>query len=130
MTLVPRPSVEGIYLNLERPQFKELAVREALYAAIDRKAIIDALYYGLPTATETFMPQQSFYYNPNLPVQEFNLKRARQILDEAGWVPGRDGIRAKNGVRLSFTNSTTSGDHLREQVQQFLQQTFARSASR
>lgn len=125
VTLVPRPSVEGIYLNLERPQFKELAVREALYAAIDRKAIIDALYYGLPTATETFMPQQSFYYNPNLPVQEFNLKRARQILDEAGWVPGRDGIRAKNGVRLSFTNSTTSGDHLREQVQQFLQQTFA-----
>ena len=125
VTLVPRPSVEWIYLNLERPQFKELAVREALYAAIDRKAIIEALYYGVPTATETFMPQQSFYYNPNLPVQEFNLKRARQILDEAGWVPGRDGIRAKNGVRLSFSNSTTSGDHLREQVQQFLQQTFA-----
>ena len=71
------------------------------------------------------MPQQSFYYNPNLPVQEFNLDRARQILDEAGWVPGPDGIRAKDGVRLSFANSTTSGDHLREQVQQFLQQTFA-----
>jgi peptide/nickel transport system substrate-binding protein len=125
VTLVPGSSIESIYLNLERPQFKELAVREALYAAIDKKAIIDALYYGVPTATETFMPRQSFYYNPNLPVQEFNLKRARQILDGAGWVPGRDGIRAKNGVRLSFTNSTTSGNHLREQVQQFLKQTLA-----
>ena len=40
-------------------------------------------------------------------------------------MPGADGIRAKDGVRLSFTNSTTAGNHLREQAQQFLQQTFA-----
>ena len=125
VTLVPRPSVEGIYLNLERPQFKELAVRQALYAAIDRKAILEALYYGVPSPTETFMPRQSFYYNPSLPVQEFSVKQAREILDKAGWLPGRDGIRAKNGVRLSFTNSTTSGDHLREQLQQFLKQSLA-----
>jgi peptide/nickel transport system substrate-binding protein len=125
VTLVPMPSVESIYLNLERPQFKDRAVREALYAATDRQSIIDALYYGVPTATETFMPQRSFYYNPNLPVQAFDLDRAREILDEAGWAPGPDGIRAKDGVRLAFSNSTTSGNHLREQAQQFLQQTFA-----
>jgi peptide/nickel transport system substrate-binding protein len=125
VTLVPMPSVISIYLNLERPQFKDLAVREALYAAIDKEAIIDALYYGLPTTTETFMPQLSFYYNPDLPAHEYNLDLARQILDEAGWTPGPDGIRAKDGVRLSFSNSTPTDDHLRQQVQQFLQQTFA-----
>ena len=118
-------SVELIYLNLEKPQFKDPAVRQALYAAIDRKAILEALYYGVHKPTETFMPQNSYYYNPNLPAQEFNLERAGQILDEAGWVPGADGIRVKDGVRLSFANSTTSGNHLREQTQQFLQQTFA-----
>ena len=123
--LEPGASVESIYLNLEKPQFKDPAVRQALYAAIDRKAILEALYYGVHNPTETFMPQNSYYYNPNLPAQEFNLERARQILDEAGWVPGADGIRAKDGVRLSFANSTTSGNHLREQAQQFLQQTFA-----
>ena len=37
VTLVPQGSVESIYLNLERPQFKDLAVREALYTAIDRQ---------------------------------------------------------------------------------------------
>jgi peptide/nickel transport system substrate-binding protein len=121
---VPGPSVESIYLNLERPQFKELAVREALYAAIDKQSIIDSLYYGVPSATETYMPQQSFYYNPSLPAQKFDLARAKKLLDDAGWVPGRDGIRAKGGVRLAFTNSTTAGDHLREQVQQFLKQTL------
>jgi len=125
VTLEPKSSFESFYLNLERPQFKELQVRQALYAAIDKKAIIDGLYYGVPTPTETFMPRQSFYYNPSLPVQEFSIKRAQQILDAAGWVPGRDKIRAKDGVRLSFNNSTTSGDPLREQVQQYLQQTFA-----
>ena len=50
--------------------------------------------------------------------------RARSSTRPAG-CPEPDGIRAKDGVRLSFANSTTSGNHLREQVQQFLQQTFA-----
>ena len=125
VTLVPRTSFESFYLNLERPQFRELAVREALYAAIDKEAIIQGLYYGVPTPTETFMPRQSFFFNANLPLHQFDVNRAGKILDQAGWAKGADGIRAKNGVRLSFTNSTTSGDPLREQVQQFLQQTFA-----
>ncbi|MCG5486111.1 MAG: peptide ABC transporter substrate-binding protein [Sinorhizobium meliloti] len=118
-------SLESIYLNLGKPQFKDPAVRQALYAALDRTAIIDGIYYGVGTLTESFMPQESYYYNPDLPAQEFNLDRARKILDDAGWVPGSDGIRAKDGVRLSFTNSTTAGNNLREQVQQYLQQTFA-----
>ncbi|MHC2484718.1 peptide ABC transporter substrate-binding protein [Rhizobium leguminosarum] len=125
VSLVPGASVESFYLNLERPQFKELAVRQALYAAMDRAAIIDALYFGVVTTTETFMPKESYYFNPNLPAQEFNLDAARKLLDDAGWVPGSDGIREKNGVKLAFNNSTTSGNNLREQVQQFLQQTFA-----
>lgn len=123
--LVPSASFEFVMLNQERPQFKELAVRQALYAAMDRQTIVDAIYYGVPSLTETFMPKQSYYYNPDLPKQEFNLDRARQILDDAGWKPGANGIREKDGVRLTFKNSTTSGDHLREQLQQFLQQTFA-----
>lgn len=123
--LVPASSIESIYLNMERPQFQDPAVRQALYLALDRASIIDVLYYGLPRPTETFMPQQSFYYHDGLPVHEFNLEKAREILDEAGWLPGADGIRAKDGVRLSFNNSTTTGAHLREQSQQFVQQTFA-----
>lgn len=125
VTLEPATSVEVIYFNLELPQFKELAVRQALYAAIDRKSINDTIYYGVNGPTETYMPRQSYYYNPDLPVQKFDLDRARKILDDAGWVKGPDGIRTKNGVRLSFNNSTTTGANLREQAQQFLQQTFA-----
>lgn len=123
--LVPAGSVESIYLNMEKPQFREKAVREALYYAIDRQAIVDILYYGVPRMTETFMPPQSWYYKDDLPEQSYDPDRARAILDEAGWLPGPDGIRAKDGMRLSFANSTTTGFHLREQAQQFIQQTLA-----
>lgn len=125
VTLVPRGTLESIYLNQGLPVFQDMAVREALYYAIDRQSIIDILYFGVPKPAETFMPETSAYYNPDLPEQEFDLDKARSILDEAGWVPGSDGIREKDGMRLTFSNSTTTGAHLREQTQQFLQQTFA-----
>ncbi len=118
------PFFEGLSLNLQRPQFKDLAVRQALYHAVDKQTIIDVLYYGVPTATETYVPRESYYFNPDLPKQTYDLDRARALLDEAGWAPGADGIREKDGVRLAFVCSTTSGNHLREQTQQFLQQSF------
>lgn len=100
--LVPAGSVESIYLNMGKPQFQDKAVREALYYAIDRQAIVDILYYGVPRVTETYMPPQSWYYKGDLPQQEFDPARARAILDAAGWLPGPDGVRAKDGVRLAL----------------------------
>ena len=122
--LAGSPSVEMILFNVERPQFKDPAVRKAIYAAIDKQEIIDTLYYGLPSPTESFLPRGTFYYNPDLPEQVFDIEAAKTILDEAGWLPGADGVREKDGIRLSFINATTSGNHLREQAQQFIQQTL------
>ncbi len=120
----PTASVEYIYFNHGKPQFHELAVRQALYHAMDKKAMIDQIYYGVPKPTESYLPPTSWAYNGSLAKHEFNAGKARAILDEAGWKPGPDGIRAKNGVRLSFTNSTTAGNKLREQSQALLQQNW------
>ncbi|MCL6707862.1 peptide ABC transporter substrate-binding protein [Pseudomonas sp. R2.Fl] len=121
----PGSPIETFSLNLGLPVFQDKAVRQALYMAVDKASIIDALYFGLPVATESYMPQQAYYYNADLPKHEFNIEKANAILEEAGWTMGGDGVRVKDGLRLSFENSTTSGNHLREQMQQFLQQTFA-----
>jgi peptide/nickel transport system substrate-binding protein len=116
----PSGSIESITPNLEMPQLSDLAVRQALYLGMNKKAIIDAIYYGLPTPAESFLPAQSWAYDTALPKQEYNPAKANQILDAAGWVRGGDGIRAKGGVRLAFSNSTTAGNAVREQAQQLL----------
>ncbi|HEX6016153.1 MAG TPA: peptide ABC transporter substrate-binding protein, partial [Geminicoccaceae bacterium] len=124
VTPVPQPFVENIACNLGLPQLKERAVREALYYGMDKQSIIEAIYYGLPKPTDSFLPRQSWAYNPDLPKHEYNPDKARQMLDEAGWMPGPDGVREKDGVRLEFVNSTTAGNHVREQAQQLLQQNW------
>jgi peptide/nickel transport system substrate-binding protein len=118
----PQPFIENYAFNLGRPQFAELTVRQALYAAVDKDTIIKDIYFGLMSATESFLPKQSWAFNPDLPKQVYDPAHAKKLLDDAGWKPGAGGIREKNGVRLEFTSSTTAGNHLREQVQQFLQQ--------
>jgi peptide/nickel transport system substrate-binding protein len=116
--------VEFIYFNLGMEIFQDQKVREALYYAMDKTNIIDAVYYGVHSPSETYLAESSWALNPNLPAHEYNPDRAKQLLDEAGWTEGGDGIREKNGVKLSFTNSTTAGNAVREQAQQYLQQTW------
>lgn len=122
--VAPSPAVETVSFNLGLPQFQDRAVRLALYHALDKKTIIDTLYYGLREPSESYMPKQSAYYNPNLPKHTFDIAKANQILDDAGWARGGDGIREKGGVRLEAEISTTAGNHIREQMEQFMQQTW------
>src|SRR4029450_5396904 len=86
--------------------------------------IIKRTHYTLPTHAESFMPNQAAFINKDLPKHEFDPAKAKKILDDAGWAPGPDGSRAKDGVRLEVVNSTTAGNHVREQAQQFLQQSW------
>ncbi|HEU5432823.1 MAG TPA: peptide ABC transporter substrate-binding protein [Thermomicrobiales bacterium] len=120
----PSPFVEFIYMNFGKPVFQDKAVREAMYAAMDKQNIIDKVYYGLPAPSETYLPEASWAFDPDLPAQKFDIEHAKQVLDAAGWKPGADGVREKDGVKLSFTTSTTAGNKVREQAQQYLQQTW------
>jgi peptide/nickel transport system substrate-binding protein len=113
-----------IYMNHGKPVFQDKAVREALYAAMDKDNIINTVYYGVHSPTESYLAQKSWAYNPDLTPQVFDTEAAKKMLDDAGWAPGADGIREKDGVKLSFTNSTTAGNKVREQAQQYLQQTW------
>jgi peptide/nickel transport system substrate-binding protein len=125
VVIAPSATVESISFNMGKPQFQDPEVRRALSLALDRQSIVEAIYYGIPELTESFLPKESFYHNQNLPVTEFDVAKAAEVLDAAGWTPGDGGIREKDGVRLSFTNSTTAGNSVREQAQQFYQQTLA-----
>jgi peptide/nickel transport system substrate-binding protein len=121
---VPAPFIETLSLNLGKPQLADKAVRQALYLGLDKKTIIDTIYYGLPNAAESYLPTQSAYFDKDLPRHEYDPAKAKAILDQAGWVAGPDGIRAKAGQRLEIVHSTTAGNHVRELAQQYLQQSW------
>jgi peptide/nickel transport system substrate-binding protein len=120
----PTAFVEFIYMNHGNPVFADKAVRQALYYAMDKENIINTVYYGVHTPSETYLPETSWAINPDLPPHEFNIEKAKEMLEAAGWIAGSDGIREKDGVRLAFDNSTTAGNKVREQAQQYLQQTW------
>lgn len=127
LTKVASPGnfVEFIYFNLSKPQFQDKAVRKAIYHATDVATLIDIIYYGLHIPTLTYLPPSSWAYNPDVQTYPFDLEVAAAMLDEAGWLVADDGIRAKDGVRLSFGMSTSAGNQARESSQQVLQQNYA-----
>ncbi|MDP9364454.1 MAG: peptide ABC transporter substrate-binding protein, partial [Chloroflexota bacterium] len=124
--VVRKPSnfVEFIYFNNSLPQFQDKRVKQAIYHASDAQTIIDEIYYGLENPTLTYLPPTHWAYNPEVRTYPYDLERANALLDEAGFVRGDDGVRAKDGVRLAFTMSTSAGNQLRESAQQILQQAY------
>ncbi|MGW6426179.1 ABC transporter substrate-binding protein [Nocardia sp. NPDC055053] len=93
----------GLHPNVTRGPLRDPAVRQALLPALDRKQLVDTvLGPQFKVATSTLASATPAYADlsaqlPNDPA------KAKSILDQAGWVPGADGIRTKNGERLSFS---------------------------
>ena len=101
------------------PILADLKVRQAIQNAINKQQIIDKLLYGKAQSGTTEIPA-GWAHNPDVKPTEYNPKKAMQLLDEAGWKPGSDGIRQKEGTRLRLKITTTTGNKLREMVEQVL----------
>ncbi|WP_309230255.1 ABC transporter substrate-binding protein [Nocardia sp. SYP-A9097] len=92
----------GLQPNLTRGPLRDPAVRAALLTAINRKELVDTvLGPQFKSATSVLASATPGYLDLSARVK-FDQAAARQVLDAAGWVPGADGIRVKDGQRLSF----------------------------
>jgi peptide/nickel transport system substrate-binding protein len=92
------------------PFLSDMNVRKALAMAVDRKSISDQLYGAAGVATcnvITSPPELVSHNTDSMDVCNYNISLANQLLDQAGWIRGRDGIRQKNGVRLHIVYQTT-----------------------
>lgn len=90
--------------NLARPLFQDVRVRRALTYALDRAAMLDKIEHNLGELSDTFMDPTLYKdaYDPTVMKYPYDPAKAKALLDEAGWKPGPDGIRTKNGQRLTF----------------------------
>jgi peptide/nickel transport system substrate-binding protein len=109
--------------SVPHPIFGDKNVRLALTHALDRQTIIDQILFGRTEIARNELDNTS-YENTEITPLAFDPELARSLLDEAGWVPGADGIREKDGQRLSFTHGTTSGNQTRETIQALAQANF------
>lgn len=119
----PGLAVNHFPLNNERPALADKVVRQAMLWATDRDSLINDLEKGLSQkAHNNYSPAIVFYYNDDVTKYEFNPDKARELLDGAGYVPGSDGIREKDGVKLSFVCTVITGDQRRRPEAEVVQQ--------
>jgi peptide/nickel transport system substrate-binding protein len=78
------------------------AVRIAINQAVDKEALNRTVYYGVHVPTRSILEEKMWAFNPNALLPAFDQAAAKRTLDEAGWVPGPDGVRVKDGRRLEL----------------------------
>ena len=123
----PSPGGERLILNTVKPGdpadnktphpiLGDLNVRQAIAYGIDKQKIIDTLLNGkaLPGTSELNVDP---YNCTDIKPWPYDPNKAKQLLEDAGWKVGSDGIRTKDGQRLRLKYQTTTGNKLREDSQ-------------
>ncbi|KAB2330867.1 peptide-binding protein [Bacillus mesophilum] len=109
-------------LNQRMEMFQDVSVRQAITHAIDREAIVESVMAGYGEVAHVPESPLSWAYNPDVPKFEYDVEKAKQMLADAGWTPGDDGILEKDGERFSFEVKTNQGNKVREDIVVILQQ--------
>ena len=93
-------------VKTKHPLLTDPAVRQALGMLVDRKSVEDHIYGRTGVATGNFLNNPERFRSKNTK-WEFNVDKANQLLEAAGWKKGPDGIRAKDGKKLKFVYQTS-----------------------
>lgn len=107
---------QGIYFNLDKEPLKDIKVREALSRAVDKERIVSAFFSNHLQAAEGLLSPQHPAYTAISSIH--SKKKARELLEEAGWKLADNGIRQKNGKSLSLQFKTSAGIKVLENIQQ------------
>ncbi|MBI1942541.1 MAG: peptide ABC transporter substrate-binding protein [Betaproteobacteria bacterium] len=90
----------------KHPLFSDPAVRRAMAMLVDRAAVQKHIYGRTGIATGNFLNNPPRFTSKNTR-WEFNVEKANQLLDAAGWKRGADGIRVKDGRKLKLLYQTS-----------------------
>jgi peptide/nickel transport system substrate-binding protein len=103
---------QTVLLPAGNPVTADPAIRLALNYGVNRKALVDGLLGGKGTEASTPVPDLMAEFVEPSARYSYDVTRALDLLGEAGWLPGADGMRAKAGVTAAFTLLYRGGDTL------------------
>jgi len=93
----------GLPINVDKFPTNDVNVRRALILATDQKQMISTLFDDqYVPATQMLTPNTEGYDDTLKTMYSTNLDKANQLLDQAGWKMGSDGIREKDGKKLEL----------------------------
>jgi peptide/nickel transport system substrate-binding protein len=121
---VPAAGYTYINLNCADPILSDVNVRQALSYLVNRDDIIKTIYKGIGQVAKGPIPPGMWAYTSDLPSYDYNVDKAKALLDQAGWKVGSNGIRTKDGQPLKLTITTHTEDPDRRQVIEVLQAQF------
>ena len=109
-TVIRQPSYAYSHydFNLTHPVLADPVVRQALRLALDRQELVDTAEHGIGNVQDSPLPPTAPYFAAQ-ETTPYDPAKANALLDEAGWLRGADGIRAKNGVKLILNVATQAG---------------------
>jgi peptide/nickel transport system substrate-binding protein len=111
-----------IGLQFDHPLFQDVRVRQALHYGLDKRAIIDKILQGQAVQATTLVMADSWAHNPGVNLYPYNPGKARQLLADAGWQPGADGILVKDGKPFKFSLLTNVEQPERKDITLFARQ--------
>ena len=92
----------------------DVNVRRAINIGIDREKLIDETLGGHGSPAYSLCDKMPWYNDAS--EVSFDAEKAKELLEDAGWKAGGDGIREKDGVRAEFTLLFTPGDSVRQAI--------------
>lgn len=103
---VPGTEVQYLTFNLRDAYLRDTRVRRAIAFAINRPLIIDTLFRGQAVPADSLLPPNHWAYTGDVAHYNFDPRKARALLDTAGYRAGSDGIRFHITMKTS-TDETT-----------------------
>jgi peptide/nickel transport system substrate-binding protein len=91
------------------PLFKDARVRQALTLAIDRRRILTEQWGGYGAIVNSPINPSLPAFDKKVAAAEYDLAKAKSLLTDAGWRPGKDGVVEKGGKRFAFSIVTFAG---------------------
>ncbi|HWR43746.1 peptide ABC transporter substrate-binding protein [Sporomusa sp.] len=116
--ITPTMIWEHMDFNLDNTLFQDVRVRKAIATAIDRQAIVVNVLKGAASPAYGDQSPLSWAYNPMQQPPARDVNAARDLLAQAGWQLGADGIMTKENKKLAFSLTIPTGNKLREQTAQ------------
>ncbi|KNZ41141.1 nickel ABC transporter substrate-binding protein [Acetobacterium bakii] len=98
----------AILINTNTPITKDIKVREAIEYAVNKENIIQGILNGSEDQADTLLSRDVPYCDIELKTISYNQEKAIQLLEEAGWKVGSEGVREKDGQKLEIIFSYNS----------------------